>query len=356
MDALAYSGGGIEKAGNVTFIGVLKDQNILAAIYSIANVFVLFSQKETYSLTCAEALCCGTPIVGFRCGAPETVFGGGCSMGKLCRIWGSQGGSTFYTANDKDGGIGEQDNFDSDGIRASVAMAVYNGEQFINEQIDSILQMLGEHDELIISYDESTDNTWDIIKAYADSDKRIKVVNDNGRSVESNFNNAVRHCRGSYIFLADQDDVWINNKIDRFTRDFEENSDVVIVIGDGYITDADLNKTDSLFFKYHIKTGSLQNLIKGTYLGCQMAFRTSIRDKVWPVPVQPSLPHDLWLGVVGGLYGSIYLDRSKTILHRVHEKNYSNTSKMNFIGVVKNRAFFLRSIIKQVVQNSKKGK
>ena len=42
--------------------------------YSMADVFVLFSQRETYSMTCAEALCCGTPIIGFKSGAPETVF------------------------------------------------------------------------------------------------------------------------------------------------------------------------------------------------------------------------------------------------------------------------------------------
>lgn len=48
--------------------------NLLTKFYSMADVFVLFSKRETYSMTCAEALCCGTPVVGFKCGAPETVF------------------------------------------------------------------------------------------------------------------------------------------------------------------------------------------------------------------------------------------------------------------------------------------
>ena len=71
-------------------------------------------------------------------------------------------------------------------------MAVYNGEKYIEEQIDSILDMMEENDELIISYDKSQDRTLDIIKAYEAKDKRVKVVYDDGRSVESNFNNAVK--------------------------------------------------------------------------------------------------------------------------------------------------------------------
>lgn len=52
----------------------ITDQRVLAEFYSLADLFVICSARETYSQTCAEALCCGTPIVGFKCGAPETVF------------------------------------------------------------------------------------------------------------------------------------------------------------------------------------------------------------------------------------------------------------------------------------------
>lgn len=59
---------------NYIILPKTADQTLLAKYYSLADVFVLCSQKETYSLTCAEALCCGTLVVGFKCGAPETVF------------------------------------------------------------------------------------------------------------------------------------------------------------------------------------------------------------------------------------------------------------------------------------------
>lgn len=60
---------------NVFFVGEVKNQKLLAQYYSLADFFLMLSKRETYSMTCAEALCCGTPVIGFKCGAPETVFG-----------------------------------------------------------------------------------------------------------------------------------------------------------------------------------------------------------------------------------------------------------------------------------------
>jgi len=59
---------------NVTILPRITDQDLLASYYTLASVFVICSEKETFSLTCAEALCCGTPIAGFKCGAPELIF------------------------------------------------------------------------------------------------------------------------------------------------------------------------------------------------------------------------------------------------------------------------------------------
>lgn len=70
-------GNGEPKGGarrNIIYTGAIYDKRRLALLYSLANVFLLCSEKETYSMTCAEALCCGTPVVGFKSGAPETIF------------------------------------------------------------------------------------------------------------------------------------------------------------------------------------------------------------------------------------------------------------------------------------------
>lgn len=63
----------LQNVNNIIFLGIVKDQNELAKLYSAANVVVLTSKRETYSMVCVESLSCGTPVVGFFAGAPETI-------------------------------------------------------------------------------------------------------------------------------------------------------------------------------------------------------------------------------------------------------------------------------------------
>ena len=94
----------------------------------------------------------------------------------------------------------------------SVCMATYNGEKYIRQQICSIISQIGEGDEVIISDDGSTDSTLDTIRSMADS--RIRIVKGPcRRSPTLNFENALSHAQGDYIFLADQDDVWLPGKV-----------------------------------------------------------------------------------------------------------------------------------------------
>ena len=103
----------------------------------------------------------------------------------------------------------------------SVAMAVYNGETYLKEQMDSILSQLGVKDEVILSLDPSTDRTLDIIKDYCLRDSRVHMCWGPGRGVIKNFENAIKHCRNEIIFLADQDDVWKSEKVEKVLMAFK---------------------------------------------------------------------------------------------------------------------------------------
>ena len=114
-------------------------------------------------------------------------------------------------------------------VRVSVAMAVYNGEAYLKEQLDSVLQQLGKKDELIISDDGSTDQTIPIIEAYKKKDPRIRLIFGQGRGIKQNIANAIAHTKGAYIFLADQDDVWMPDKVKRVLAVFRETKCHVVV-------------------------------------------------------------------------------------------------------------------------------
>ena len=129
--------------------------------------------------------------------------------------------------------------------KISVAMATFNGEKYIKEQIETILENLSDNDELVISDDGSTDNTLDIISDYNDS--RIKLISGPKKGIKKNFENAINNCEGDYIFLSDQDDIWNSNKIEEVMKVFHEKN-VMLVIHDAKIVDSDNNLLEKSFF------------------------------------------------------------------------------------------------------------
>ena len=108
----------------------------------------------------------------------------------------------------------------------SVCIATYNGDKYIEEQILSILNQLSDKDEIIISDDGSKDKTLKVIDRL--DDKRIKVFKNNNRhGVVPNFENALKHASGEYIFFSDQDDIWQSDKV-KICIDNLYDSDLVV--------------------------------------------------------------------------------------------------------------------------------
>ena len=210
--------------------------------------------------------------------------------------------------------------------RASVAMAVYNGEKYIKQQLDSIIVQLGDKDELVISYNDSTDDTWNIITQYAQNDNRIKIYRCDKKDVKENFNNAIIHCGGEYIFLSDQDDVWLPGKVNAVIDCFQKNN-CDVVLHDCIITDADLKDYGRrLFNERHSSNSLIRNIIKNSYHGCCMAFHSRMIDKIIPIPSHIPL-HDSWIGYIGNIYGQVVLLYTPLILYRRHTDNCSSDKR-----------------------------
>lgn len=235
----------------------------------------------------------------------------------------------------------------SEAIRASVAMAVYNGEKYIRQQIDSILDCMSPEDELVISYDRSTDSTRQIIDGYAAADSRVRVIDNDNPGVQNNFNNAVLACRGEYIFLADQDDVWLPGKIDHVVEVFRSTG-ADVVIHDGYITDENLNVQPGSFFQNGSTcNGPIRNIIRCHFWGCCMAFRASLRGIVCPFPNTHAIGHDLWIGVLAGFYGKIVRTDECLMKHRLHSSNVTTRHSRSLPVIVDHRIALIRELIKR---------
>lgn len=231
----------------------------------------------------------------------------------------------------------------------SIAMATYNGEKYIENQLKSILSQLKNYDEVIISDDGSTDNTIHIIEEL--NDQRIKIIDGPKKGIIKNFENAIVNCKNDYIFLSDQDDYWMPNKVERVLKEFKEKK-ALLVMHDCVIKNVDTGKiiSDSFFKLRNCKTGIARNVIKDSYIGCCMAFSKKLIPSIVPIPTNIAM-HDQWIGLIGDFYKKNYFIDDKLIEYRRHEGNASDCFHHSQIGkMIKNRFCLIIELIKRRVK------
>jgi len=228
-------------------------------------------------------------------------------------------------------------------------MATFNGEKYIEEQINSIMIQLGVEDELIISDDGSTDKTMVIVGSY--DDNRIKVFKNTGiHGYVHNFENALKKASGDFIFFSDQDDVWLPNKVKAMLPYLNYDN---FVITDAYITNEKLEIKDKLSTWRRYKKGYFRNLYKSIYAGCTCAFTKRIKEYALPFPTTTNIQHDTWIGLLCELkFNVVYVDEP-LILFRRHNNNTSGagakSSKSHFY-MLKYRTVLFTETIKRIIR------
>lgn len=231
----------------------------------------------------------------------------------------------------------------------SVCMASYNGEKYIKEQINSILKQLSSEDELVISDDGSTDRTLDIVRSY--DDERIRLfINQGDHGYSKNFENALRHCKGDFIFLSDQDDVWKDNKVETILPLLKK---YAFVVHDTEMTDENLKVfATSQFERYKVKPGFWNTLARNRYNGCCMAFTRDFLNKSLPFPKNQNLcRYDYWLPYLAEYKHISYTLYEPLILYRRHEGTALNAgegSSRSFCEKIVSRMYCLKELIKRV--------
>ena len=216
----------------------------------------------------------------------------------------------------------------------SVCIASYNGEKFIESQVASILKQLGAADEVVVSDAGSTDGTLRVLHRL--NDTRLKVVEFHdphppvGGSVFAkmiricrNFEHALRHAQGDVIFLADQDDVWMDDKVEKVTAALER---YVCVVHDCEVFDGEHVLQPSFLQFRKPSPGLLGTFWKSPFMGCCMAFRRTVLERALPIPDLP-VEHDTYLGMIACLVGEVGILREPLIRYRRHGANASSCSE-----------------------------
>lgn len=226
-------------------------------------------------------------------------------------------------------------------VTVSVAMATYNGEQYIKEQLDSILK--NPVDEVVISDDGSTDKTRDIIKSY--KDKRIKLLDGPKQGVKQNFANAIENTNGDIIFLSDQDDIWASNKVEKVLTAFEHDPELVLATHDAKILNMESGKNadESNMERLKARSGYFKNILRNTYTGCCMAIKSDLKKYILPIPNDIEM-HDQWIGVLACKYGKDAIIKDKLINYRRHANNVSALEHYPFSKMLKNRIRLIKQL------------
>lgn len=241
----------------------------------------------------------------------------------------------------------------------SVCIATYNGADVILTQIKSILPQLQDTDELIVSDDGSTDGTVELVKGL--NDKRIRLLKgpEKGNPIP-NFEFALSMAKGDYIFLSDQDDCWMEGKVEASVNALRQGYELVVT--DCLVTDKNLKVfSDSFFALNKTRENKYYNLfLKNGYLGGCMAFTRRLRDASLPFPKHIPM-HDIWIGNVAGFYFNVLFIHKPYSYFRRTGNNVSTTAAKSKNNLFKKLLFRLRKSyyllrinrhVRQVIQQS----
>lgn len=231
-------------------------------------------------------------------------------------------------------------------LSVSVCMAAYNGQRYIVEQLESILCQLDDTDEIVVIDDASKDGTRALIRSL--NDHRIRLFeHKQNLGISPTFEDALRYSSNDILFLSDQDDLWVHDKINTIRQAFIDNPHITMVVTDSSLISAD-GKTylESYLGKYGpFRVGFFPNLFRNRYGAHNMALRASIVSHLLPLPRKYKILHDHWIGLRHALcFGNAYfIDRPMTLSRR-HDSTATGRKHINLFSKLSTRGSLLLAL------------
>ena len=219
-----------------------------------------------------------------------------------------------------------------------ILLPTYNGEEYIEEQIDSILNQTYKNIKVIISDDCSKDSTQKILKEYKEKDNRIQVFfQQNNLGVVKNIEFLLKKVNSKIFMLSDQDDYWMPEKVEESVKVLNQNNSD-IVFGDLEVVDEKLNMIYPSFNDYMLLTRKINkylntnklNYLYNCFTGCTICAKSDLIGKILPLPeISKFVIHDYWIGLMASLNGKVEYIPEKYIKYRQHGNNQVGTEKIS---------------------------
>lgn len=235
------------------------------------------------------------------------------------------------------------DNYNNKQI--DILLSTYNGSKYLSELIESIINQTCNNWKLIIRDDGSEDSTVDVIKSFVIRfpDKIIYVKDKyNNLGPSQSFSKLMEYSNADYIMFCDQDDVWLNNKIELTIKkmlllEVEFIHKPILIHTDLTIVNEELKVISNSFWNYqklNPKYKKLNNiLIQNIVTGCSMMINKKLKELAHPIPNE-AIMHDWWIALVASIYSGIYEINSPLVLYRQHSKNNIGAKKYSLYNFI----------------------
>jgi glycosyltransferase involved in cell wall biosynthesis len=227
--------------------------------------------------------------------------------------------------------------------RVSIALCTYNGEAFIEQQLQSLASQTRPPDEIVVRDDLSTDRTIEILHKFKrESGITMRItINSERLRVVKNFERAILDCTGDVIFICDQDDLWYADKISFYMNIFENRDDVVMVVGNSRLTGLSADSAPQTVWKnerfdhrsfMQAKNQFLKALNHSPFSGHATAIRRSLVEHIAPIP--ESWYYDQWIGKLAGAFGRIELIVPPLTDYRQHSNQQLGSTSNSLVKLV----------------------
>lgn len=235
-------------------------------------------------------------------------------------------------------------------MKISICIATYNGSLFLKEQLDSIFKEMDSFEEdyeVIIVDDFSTDETLELINSYGCENIKL-FMNDKNMGHVKSFEKSLESASGDYIFLSDQDDIWVPGRVALMMDALVKSEKDILFSGFSYIDQHGRGLAiNGNFCVIPPLNGRFKNILKifigkADYWGCTALLTQSSLKQLLPF-YKHIEAHDHWIAQVGLLHNKIHSISDVTLLHRIHNNNVTVKNKRSFLKRILTRYVMLKS-------------
>ena len=211
-------------------------------------------------------------------------------------------------------------------MKTSVALCTFNGEKYLRKQLDSILEQTVAVDEIVVCDDLSTDATLSILNQYKETFPNIFKIHANEKNLRSvkNFEKAISLCENEIVFLCDQDDMWIPEKVEVILNQFKISPELQVIATNAFIIndDEDMLNVSTIYDIPSKTTKEMKKILffhQNFCTGATMAVRKYFADDLMPFPPENLFHHDEWIALKASLKNQLLFLNDRLIKYRIHQ-------------------------------------